>query len=319
MSMFRWPLTKANTVLNVCPQGNHMVIERLGKFSSIKDPGWFIAIPVLDKISYTVDTREKAIEIMPQPAITKDNVSLGVSGNLFVRFVDPYRAAYGSVNPLYAVTQSAQSAMRSSIGSLELDEILSARQHLNDKIRQDLQDAAEPWGLEISRYEIVEISPDPEIQRAMDKQAVAERDRREQVLAAEGMKRAEILESEGIKQRKQNESEGELIKIRNEAQAAKEQVILQAQGEAESVELRAAAQANALKRIAEALSHHQGKGEVAAQLEVARQYIEMYGEMGKESNTMLFMDKAGDVNSLMAQAATVFSTATHASQQAVTK
>lgn len=300
----RWPVSQVNKVLNVCPQGKKMVVERLGRFHTIKDPGWFIALPVLDKISYVVDIREKAIEVMPQPAITKDNVSLDVSGNVFVRFTDAYNAAYGSINPLYAVMQSAQSAMRSSIGALELDEILHARQHLNDKIRIELQDAAEPWGMEISRYEIVEISPDREIQRAMDKQAVAERDRREQVLAAEGMKRASVLESEGEKLRKQNESEGELIKIRNEAQAQKEKSVLEAEGEAAAVALRATAQANAIKQIAAAL---EGKGQMAAQLDVARDYVTMYGEMGKQSNTMLFMDKPGDITSLMAQAAAVVS------------
>jgi regulator of protease activity HflC (stomatin/prohibitin superfamily) len=298
----RWPINQVNKVLNVCPQGKRMVIERLGRFSTVKEPGWFIAVPVLDKIAYVVDMREKAIEIIPQPAITKDNVSLDVSGNLFVRFTDPHRAAYGSINPLYAVVQSAQSAMRSSIGSLELDEILHSRQHLNDKIRIDLQDVCKPWGLEVSRYEIVEISPDREIQRAMDKQAIAERDRREQVAYAEGLKKASVLESEGEKLKKQNESEGELIKIRNEAQAQKEKSVLEAEGEAAAVTLRAKAQADAIKQIAAAL---EGKGEMAAQLEVARDYVKMYGEMGSKSNTMLFMEKPGDMSSLMAQAAAV--------------
>merc|ERR1712166_47929 len=267
----RWPINQVNKVLNVCPQGKRMVIERLGRFSTVKEPGWFIAVPVLDKIAYVVDMREKAIEIIPQPAITKDNVSLDVSGNLFVRFTDPHRAAYGSINPLYAVVQSAQSAMRSSIGSLELDEILHSRQHLNDKIRIDLQDVCEPWGLEVSRYEIVEISPDREIQRAMDKQAIAERDRREQVAYAEGLKK-------------------------------EEKSVLEAEGEAAAVTLRAKAQADAIKQIAAAL---EGKGEMAAQLEVARDYVKMYGEMGSKSNTMLFMEKPGDMSSLMAQAAAV--------------
>jgi len=230
-----------------------MVIERLGRYSSTKPPGWFLLIPAIDKIAYVVDMREKAIEIRPQPAITKDNVSLGVSGNVFVQFTDPQRAAYGSINPLYAVTQSAQAAMRSAIGSLELDEILRARSQLNDKIRVGLQDAAAPWGLVINRYEIVEITPDKDIQRAMDKQAVAERDRREQVLAAEGMKRSQVLQSEGEKLRKQNESEGELIKVRNEAQARKERSVLEAEGEAKAVTLKAEAQAEAIQRVASAL------------------------------------------------------------------
>lgn len=154
-----------------------------------------------------------------------------------------------------------------------------------------------------TQYEITEISPDREIQMAMDKQAVAERDRREQVLAAEGNKRSAVLESEGVKLRKQNESEGELIKVRNEAQAQKERTILVAEGDAEAQALRAEAEARAIRTIADALG---GEGRAAAQLEVAREYIKMYGQLSGKSNTMLFTERPGDVGSLVAQAAAVF-------------
>ncbi len=118
-----WPLVTRNTLLNVCPQGEKMVIERLGKYERVQDSGWFLAIPLVDRIAYRVDTREKAMKIPPQSAITHDNVTVEVSGNLYTQFQDPTKAAYGSTNPLYAIKQHAQSSMRAAIGELELDEV----------------------------------------------------------------------------------------------------------------------------------------------------------------------------------------------------
>lgn len=189
-----WPIRKTNTIFNIVPQGHKYVVERFGKLHNVYDSGWFLAIPLVDNISYVVDVRERAMEIPGQSAITRDNVSVEVSGNLFVRFMDATKAAYGAENPLYSVTQHAQSAMRSAIGEMELDEILHGRAQLNSLIKGSLQEASEPWGLEIRRYEITEITPDTQIRVAMDKQAAAERDRRERVLRAEGAKRqAELV------------------------------------------------------------------------------------------------------------------------------
>jgi len=300
-----WPQSMFNTVLNVVPQGKVAVVERFGEFHAAKQPGLFFAIPLVDRISYMVDMRETAVEINPQSAITKDNVSIEVSGNVYVRFFDANKAAYGNSNPLYALYQHAQASMRAAIGKLEFDEILHARTTINASVASSLSTAAQPWGIETLRYEITAIQPGADIQRAMDKQAVAERDRREHVLAAEGTKRSEVLESEGVKIRKQNESEGELIKVRNEAQAEKERLVLLAEGEAMAVVERAQAQARAIETVATALSHA-GAAD-AARMEIARDYIGMYGEMGKQSNTLMFLpDKPGDPTALFAQAATVF-------------
>jgi regulator of protease activity HflC (stomatin/prohibitin superfamily) len=160
---WRWPVATANTIFNIVPQGHKFVVERFGKLHTIQDSGLFVAIPLVDSISYVVDMRERALDIPPQAAITRDNVSVEVSGNLFVRFFDAEKAAYGALNPLYSVTQHAQSAMRSAIGEMELDEILHNRARLNAMIRGSLQEAAEPWGLEIRRYEITEITPDQQV------------------------------------------------------------------------------------------------------------------------------------------------------------
>lgn len=298
-SAWQWPVTKPNTIFNIVPQGHRYVVERFGKLKSIEDSGWFIAIPCVDKIAYIIDIRERAMDIPPQSAITRDNVSVEVSGNLFVRFNNAEKAAYGAFNPLYSVTQHSQSAMRSAIGEMELDEILHGRARLNSLIKWSLQEAAIPWGLEIRRYEITEITPDQQIRVAMDKQAAAERDRREQVLRAEGDKRrAELI------------SEGNLIKIRNEADGAKTKILLEAQGQADAVRLMAEAQAMALRVISEELN--KAGGNEAARLTLAHEYVTMYGEMGKQSNTIIFNERPADVNALLTQAVTAMQAVTSA-------
>jgi regulator of protease activity HflC (stomatin/prohibitin superfamily) len=298
-----WPRDKANTVLNVCPQGEVHVVERLGRMVAIREGGYYFQIPVLDRIRFCIDMREKALSISPQSAITKDNVHVKVSGNLYCQFVDAEKAAYGSKNPIYAVKQHAQSSMRAAIGEMELDEILHARAKLNSIIKGQLEASCSNWGLEVLRYEITEVSPDQFITEAMDKQAAAERDRRKKVLEAEGDKRSAELESEGVKIRMKNESEGEYIKIKNEAEANKIRTILDAEGQATAIERRAQAEADAIKLVAMALA--EGEGSEAAKLNVARNYISMYAEMGAKSNTMIFNDRPADVNALLAQAAQV--------------
>ncbi|CAJ1966766.1 unnamed protein product [Cylindrotheca closterium] len=312
----RWPIRKTNTGFNIVPQGFKYVVERFGKLHSIQDSGWFLAIPGVDQISFVIDIRERAMDIPPQSAITRDNVSVEVSGNLFIKVLDPEAAAYGAVNPLYSVTQHAQSAMRSAIGEMELDEILHGRARLNALIKGSLQEAAVPWGLEIRRYEITEITPDHQIRIAMDKQAAAERDRREHVLRAEGDKQRVQLTSEGVKISLTNESEGEMIKIRNEAEANKYRILLEAEGQAAAIRLTAEAQAEALAKIAEQLQKE--GGQEAAKLALAKDYVEMYGEMGRESNTILFNDRPADVNALLGQAVVTMNAA-NASTNAPTK
>lgn len=297
---WQWPIQKTNTVINIVPQGYKFVVERFGKLYTVQDAGLFFAIPFIDTISYVIDVRERAMDIPPQAAITRDNVSVEVAGNLFVKFFDAEKAAYGALNPLYSVSQHAQSAMRSAIGEMELDEILHGRAQLNALIKGSLQEASEPWGLEIRRYEITEITPDQQIRIAMDKQAAAERDKREQVLRAEGDKRRAELESEGVKISLQNESEGRLIKVRNEAEAEKTRILLEAEAQAAAVRMAAEAQAQALASIASEIL--KPGGEDAARLALAREYIDMYGEMGSKSNTIVFNDKPADVTALMAQA-----------------
>uniref|UniRef100_A0A7S0G971 Band 7 domain-containing protein n=1 Tax=Proboscia inermis TaxID=420281 RepID=A0A7S0G971_9STRA len=305
IDIVRWPIRKRNNILNVVPEGQRFVVERLGKLHDICHSGYFFAIPFFDQISYVIDVRERAIDIQPQAAITKDNVSVQVSGNVYVQFVDPEKAAYGANNPLYAVTQHAQSAMRSAIGEMELDEILHGRARLNTLIKGSVQEAAVAWGLEIRRYEITEIRPDEMIRESMDKQAAAERTRRELVLQAEGEKRRAELTSEGVKIKLMNESEGNLTRARNEAEATKVTMLKTAEGESLGIKMRAEAQAEAIAVVATQLQ--KAGGDDAAKLALARDYVTMYGEMGSKSNTMMFNDRPADLNALLAQASLAIS------------
>jgi len=299
-----WPITQTNTILNIVPQGKRFVVERFGKLSHIHDSGFFFAVPFVDHIAYIVDVRERAIYITPQSAITRDNVSVEVSGNLFVQFVNPQKAAYGARNPLDSIMQHAQSAMRSAIGEMELDEILHGRARINGIIKGSLQESASAWGLEVKRYEITEVTPDEQIRIAMDKQAAAERDKRQVVLRAEADKRKAELTSEGVKISLTNESEGALIKVRNEAMATKSRLVMEAEGEAEAIKTKAEAQAFAIEKIAVEFLKEGGKD--AARLALAQDYVRMYGEMGSKSNTMLFNDRPADMTNLIAQAAAAF-------------
>jgi len=293
-----------------------MVVERLGKMHTIHSGGWFIAVPGIDVIRFVIDTREKSLLIMPQACITKDNVAVQVSGNLYCQFMNPEKAAYGSKNPIYAVKQHAQSSMRAAIGEMELDQILRARAELNTIIRTSVQEAASAWGLEIKRYEITEVSPDKSTLEAMARQAAAERERRSTVLEAEGKKRAAELESEGDKLRIINESEGRLVQVKNEADATAYMLRAEAEGEAAAIGAKAVANASAIKTIAESL-----KGENTAdavRMQVANRYIDMYGDIGQKSNTMIFNDRPADVNALMAQAGSVLQ-AGHVAAAAISK
>jgi regulator of protease activity HflC (stomatin/prohibitin superfamily) len=202
--------------------------------------------------------------------------------------------------------------MRSAIGEMELDEILHNRSRLNALIKGGLQEAALPWGLEVRRYEITEITPDHQIRIAMDKQAAAERDRRENVLRAEGDKRRAQLTSEGVKISLTNESEGNLVKVQNEAEATKQRILLEAQGQAEAIRLTAKAQAEALELIANQIN--KDGGNEAARLALAREYVSMYGEMGSKSNTIMFNDKPADVNALLSQAVIAMQSATQSAK-----
>jgi len=295
MSM-RWPKSKSNTLLNTCAQGQMHVVERFGKLLKVQGPGLYVAVPLVDRIAYVVDMREKAIEIFPQPAVSKDNVSIEMSGVVYVQFVDAERAAYGHYEPLFAVMQHAQSAMRAAVGDMELDHLFHDRARINEKITSAIGDAARKWGLEVLRYEVTDITPDEHISTAMDRQAAAERLRREKVLTATGDKESAVLRSEGELTARTNEAEAKAIEVQRDAEAR-----------ATAVRLAAEAQAEAIHSVAEALDG--AYGEKAAHLELAKAYMEMQGKVGAASNTIFFGEQLGDPSQMFARVASAINAA----------
>lgn len=277
-----------------------MVVERLGSLHRIHSPGWFFSIPIIDRIAYCVDMREQTLYYPPQTAVTKDNVTVRVDAVIFARFNDPLKAAYGATDPLRSVQEMAKSAMRAAVGELEMDALFHSREYVNEKVREAVVDPAENWGIVVTRHEILDVKPDQHILEVMDKQAAAERMRREKVLEAEGEKQAATLKSEGLRIKLVNESEGHLKRVENEAKAEQTRLRLEAEGKAKAVLMEAEARSKALEMVATAFEKQDGAKD-AARLLVAREYVNMYGEMGKESNTIMINDKPADVGALLAQ------------------
>lgn len=297
-------VSKYNTVINICPQGYEMVIERLGRYLRTQEPGLFLAIPLIDRISYTFDMREKTISIDPQMAITHDNATLEMSGNLFIQCVDAKRGAYGAEDPIRSITEHAKAAMRSIIGQNTLDVLLKERESINQMIIAELEKSTDPWGMKVRRYEITQITTEKNIHDAMNTQVVAERKRREEVLQAEAVKRGLELRSEGERQKLTNESEG-----------AKVSAINQAQGEAASIKAladaryydalkEAEARAKTLEILGEKLCTSNGKE--AANLNIALKYIEEYGKVVGKSNTLILSENMNDITSFVAKAKKIY-------------
>lgn len=195
-----WPPEKFNTIFNVCPRGKNMVIERFGQMHRIQDAGYFFAIPIMDRVRYVIDVRELTLVVQPQSGVTSDNVDVHVGGALFATVTDTEKACYKVRRPLFALTQEAMSAMRTAIGKVTLDDLFHNRLALNHAVQEAMAHTEEDWGVAVKRYELREIIPDPTVKAAMDKQAVAERTRRETVLTAQADREAIITRSEGDRQ-----------------------------------------------------------------------------------------------------------------------
>ncbi len=292
-----------NFIVNICNQNDNIIIERLGKYHRIQTPGIFFAIPIIDKLRYVIDTRELTIPIEPQHSITQDNVTLSIAGVVFIKFIDPYKTAYGVSDPIYAVSQFAQSAMRSIVGKHSLDEIFHKRDKLNEYIIESLKEGIENWGIRVLRYEITEIQVSNEIKDAMSRQASAERKRREDVLHAEALKRSQILESEGLKQKLINESEGRKIQIENEAEAAANSMRIKADAMKYEIVKHAEAKAESLQIIGDKLSTEQGQK--AAQLQIANNYISEFGKVIEKANSVIIPSDVNDVTGIITKAMSI--------------
>jgi regulator of protease activity HflC (stomatin/prohibitin superfamily) len=273
----------------VVPQQSGYVIERLGKYSKTLSAGFHILIPFLERIAYKHSLKEQATDIAEQVCITKDNVQVGVDGVLYMQVLDPARASYGIGNYMFAISQLAQTTLRSEIGKIDLDRTFEERGTINQNVVSELDKASEPWGVKVLRYEIKNINPPHDVLSAMEKQMRAERE-----------KRAVILTSEGERDAKINEAEGEKQQVIKQSEAVKTQQINEAQGEAEEILAVATATAEGLRRVANAVID-QG-GPEAMQLRIAEQYIEQFGNLAKEANTLVVPANLADLTSMMALA-----------------
>ena len=175
------------------------VVEKLGKYSRSLEAGFHILVPFLDKVAYKHSLKEMAIDVPPQICITKDNITVEIDGVLYMRVVDPYKASYGIQNYRFAITQLAQTTMRSEIGKIDLDVTFESRDNINSSIVNAVDEASDPWGIKVTRYEIKNIDPPQSIRDAMEKQMRAEREKREQIALSEGDKLAKINRAEGEK------------------------------------------------------------------------------------------------------------------------
>ncbi|HQY57224.1 MAG: SPFH/Band 7/PHB domain protein [Nitrospira sp.] len=270
----------------VVPQQSAYVVERLGRYSRTLGAGFHILWPFLDTVQYKHSLKETAIDIPEQICITRDNVQVGVDGILYSKVLDPQRASYGISDYRFAITQLAQTALRSEIGKIELDRTFEERTNINSQVVNELDKATEPWGVKVLRYEIKNITPPKDVLAAMEKQMRAEREKRAVILTSEGERDAAINQAEGEKQ--------QVIKA---SEAKKQQQINEAEGAASAIMAIASATADGLRKVAE--STQIPGGYEAVQLRVAEQYITKFGELAKASNTLVLPANVSDVGSML--------------------
>ncbi|KAM8828648.1 stomatin-like protein 2, mitochondrial isoform 2-T2 [Spinachia spinachia] len=304
-SQQRWSSSlPVNTVVLFVPQQEAWVVERMGRFHRILEPGLNFLIPILDRIRYVQSLKEIVIDVPEQSAVSLDNVTLQIDGVLYLRILNPFKASYGVEDPEYAVTQLAQTTMRSELGKLTLDKVFRERECLNSNIVHSINQASDEWGIRCLRYEIKDIHVPPRVKESMQMQVEAERKKRATVLESEGTREAAINVAEGRKQAQILASEGQ-----------KAEQINKASGEAQAILAKAEAKAKAIGMLSEALTEQNGGA--AASLSVAEQYVSAFSNLAKKSNTILLPSSAGDISGMVTQAMTIYGTMAKSSPKAV--
>jgi regulator of protease activity HflC (stomatin/prohibitin superfamily) len=278
--------------VRVVPQQNAWVVERLGKFHSILEPGLNVIIPFFDRVAYKHSLKEVPLDVPEQVCISRDNTQLAVDGVIYFQVTDPRLASYGSSNYIAAITQLAQTALRSEIGKMELDKTFESRDEMNRQVVSVLDEAGRSWGVKVLRYEIKNITPPEAILRSMQQQITAEREKRALIAKSEGEKQQEINVAEGEKQAAVLKSEGE-----------KTSRINRAQGEATALRLVAEATAAAVESVAAAIGKEGGAQ--AANLKIAELYINAFAHLAKTNNTMIVPTNVADIAGVVATAMTV--------------
>ncbi|KAI4089213.1 MAG: hypothetical protein L6R37_008085 [Teloschistes peruensis] len=292
---FQRPSLPANTIVRFVPQQTAWVVERMGKFNRILEPGLALLIPFLDRIAYVKSLKEAAMEIPSQSAITADNVTLELDGVLYTRVFDAYKASYGVEDAEYAISQLAQTTMRSEIGRLTLDHVLRERAALNTNITEAINEAARDWGVVCLRYEIRDIHAPDGVVAAMHRQVTAERS-----------KRAEILDSEGQRQSAINIAEGRKQSVILASEALKSEQINIAGGDAEAILIRAQATARGIDAVARSMREGQENARGAVSLSVAEKYVEAFGNLAKRGTAVVVPGNVGDMGGMIASAMAVY-------------
>lgn len=275
--------------IKVVPQQHAWVVERLGKYHATLPPGLNIVLPFIDRIAYKHVLKEIPLDVPPQVCITKDNTQLQVDGILYFQVTDPKLASYGSSNYIAAITQLAQTTLRSVIGKMELDKTFEERDHINTSIVSAIDDSAANWGVKVLRYEIKDLTPPKEILHSMQAQITAEREKRALIAASEGRKQEQINIATG-------EREAAIAKSEGEKQAS----INRAQGQAAAILAIAEASAEALRKTASAIREPGGADAVS--LKVAEQYVGAFSQLAKTNNSIIVPANLGDISSLIASA-----------------
>ncbi|KAM0702419.1 hypothetical protein Q7P35_009847 [Cladosporium inversicolor] len=297
----------ANTIVKFVPQQTAWIVERMGRFNRVLEPGLAVLIPVIDRIAYVKSLKENAMEIPSQSAITADNVTLELDGVLYTRVFDPFKASYGVEDADYAISQLAQTTMRSEIGQLTLDHVLKERAALNTNITQAINEAAADWGVRCLRYEIRDIHAPAPVVEAMHRQVTAERS-----------KRAEILESEGQRQSAINIAEGRKQSVILASEALKSEQINTAAGEAEAITLKATATARGIDSVSASIEKGGDSAQGALSLRVAEQYVDAFAKLAKEGTSVVVPGNVGDMGQMIATAMGVFKTVGQSQNQAKT-
>lgn len=276
----------------VVPQQSAYVIESLGKYSRTMRAGFHILVPFFEQVAYRHSLKELALDIPEQICITNDNVQVGVDGVLYLQVLDPERASYGITDYAFAISQLAQTTLRSEIGRIDLDRTFEERSSINANVVAELDKASDPWGVKVLRYEIKNINPPADVLSAMEKQMRAERE-----------KRAVILTSEGERDARINEAEGEKQQVIKQSEAVKQQQINEAEGQAAAILAIATATAEGLSRVAKSLT--QDGGESAMKLRVAEDYLQQFGNIAKEGNTLVVPANLADISSMISLATSI--------------
>ena len=278
--------------VKVVPQQNAWVVERLGKFNAILEPGLNFIVPFVDRVAYRHSLKEVPLDVPEQVCITRDNTQLAVDGIIYYQVTDPKLASYGTSDYVLAITQLAQTTLRSEVGKMELDKTFESRDEINHKVVAVLDEAGRTWGVKVLRYEIKNLTPPESILHAMQAQITAEREKRALIAKSEGQRQQEINIADGEKQAKILSSEGD-----------KTAQINKAQGEAGAIKMIAEAQAEAVRVVGEAIGTSEGLS--AANMKVAELYIAAFKELAKAGNTLIIPSNLNDAASFIASAMTV--------------